>query len=70
MMSKPKAYASITEIKKDLRILKLKKDISYELLSGNKEAIQETMQPLNLLNKVVSPFKKVIVAYLIKKVFR
>lgn len=70
MMSSPKEYTSISEIKQDLKILKLRKEISYELLNGNKEDIQDTMQPLTLLNKIVGPFKKIIIAYLIKKVFK
>ncbi|WP_366518839.1 DUF6327 family protein [uncultured Winogradskyella sp.] len=62
-------YSSINEIKQDLKILKLKRDISYELLHQNKEDFEELMTPMTLLNKFLSPVKKIGIAYLLKKIF-
>lgn len=70
MMNNPKEYTTIREIKQDLKVLRLKKEISYELLHANKEDFQDTLQPLTLVNKVLGPFKKIIVVYLLKKVFK
>lgn len=62
-------YNSIAEIKQDLKILRLKRDISYELLHENKEDFEELLTPMTLLNKFLGPVKKIGIAYLLKKIF-
>lgn len=64
-----KTYQSLATIREDLKVLKLKKEISYELLKGNKDSFEEATKPLSLVNKLLNPFKKVMIAYLLKKVF-
>lgn len=63
-------FQSLNDIRKELKILRLKKDISYEMIKENKEDLQEVMEPLNLVNKILGPLKKIIIVYLFKKVFK
>ena len=63
-------FESIAEIKRELKILRLKKDISLELLQGNKNDMENLVQPLTLLRSVLGPFKKILVAYFLKKLFK
>ncbi|MBS9464306.1 hypothetical protein KIM67_17920 [Flagellimonas sp. 389] len=63
-------FISLNDIRQELKILRLKKEISYEMIRSNKENFHEAVQPLNLVSKVIGPFKKIIVAYLFKKIFK
>ncbi|AWX43192.1 hypothetical protein HME9304_00179 [Flagellimonas maritima] len=63
-------YDSISDIKQELKILRLKKDISLEELKSNKDDFEEAMQPLSLINKFISPFKKIAIAYMLKKIIK
>lgn len=64
-----KSYDSLARIREDLKVLRLQKDISYELLIGNKNDFEEATKPLSLVNKFLNPLKKVVLAYLLKKIF-
>ena len=63
-------FESLDDIRQELKILRLKKDISYEMIRSNQEDFQEAIQPLSLVNKVLGPFKRLIFVYLIKKIFK
>jgi hypothetical protein len=69
-MTNNKSYESLAEIKQDLKILKLKRDISKELLYENKEGFENYFAPASLMHKILSPVKKLGIAYLIKKIFK
>ncbi|NAY91749.1 hypothetical protein GTQ34_07460 [Muricauda sp. JGD-17] len=63
-------FESISDIKQELKILRLKKDISLELLESNKYEMENYMQPLSLVNKLLGPLKKMVLGYLLKKLFK
>lgn len=65
-----KSYDSLAQIRQDLKVLKLQREISYELLIGNKNDIEEATKPLSIINKFLSPLKKVVLAYILKRVFK
>ncbi len=68
-MSK-KQYSSLLEIKQDLKIHKLKRDITFELLNGNKTDFEKHLAPMKIFQKFLSPAKKILVSLLVKKVFK
>ncbi len=63
-------FNSLAEIQHELKILRLKKEINVELLKSNKEDFEHFFQPMTLAHKVISPVKKIVIAYLLKKVFK
>ncbi len=63
-------FASIKEIKKELKILRLKKDINLETLKSNKADFEDFFQPLTVANRIFSPVKGFVFAYLLKRLFR
>lgn len=63
-------FQSLSDIRQELKILRLKKDISYEMIVENKTDFQEVLQPFSLVNKVLGPLKKIITIYLFKKLFK
>lgn len=69
-MTTNKSYESLLAIKQDLKILKLKRDISKELLYENKEGFEDFFAPMNLLHKFLGPIKKLGIAYVLKKIFK
>jgi hypothetical protein len=58
------------EIKQELKILRLKKDINLESLKSNKNAIEDFFEPLTVANRILSPVKGFLFAYLLKRLFR
>ncbi|MEW2922515.1 hypothetical protein AB1A65_13650 [Muricauda sp. ANG21] len=63
-------FASMEEIKQELKILRLKKDINLESLKSNKNAIEDFFEPLTVANRILSPIKGFLFAYLLKRLFR
>ena len=63
-------FTSIKEIKQELKILRLKKDINLEALKSNKTDFEDFMQPLTIANRILGPLKGFIFAFLLKKLFR
>ena len=63
-------YTSMAEIKKELRVLRLKKDINLETLKSNKNDFEDFMQPLTVANRILNPLKGFVFAYLLKRLFR
>lgn len=63
-------FASMKEIKQELKILRLKKDINLEALKYNKNDFEGFLQPLTLANRILGPLKGFIFAYLLKRLFR
>ncbi|MFC4219762.1 hypothetical protein [Flagellimonas marina] len=63
-------FASMEEIKQELKILRLKKDINLESLKSNKNAIEDFFEPLTVANRILSPVKGFLFAYLLKRLFR
>lgn len=65
-----KSYDSLAKIREDLKVLRLQKEISYELLINNKNDFEEATKPLSLVNKLLNPLKKLALAYLLKKIIK
>lgn len=63
-------FTSMREIKQELKILRLKKDINLEALKSNKNQFEDFVQPLTVANRILSPLKGFIFAYLLKRLFR
>ncbi|MFD2098157.1 hypothetical protein [Flagellimonas iocasae] len=63
-------FTSMREIKQELKILRLKKDINLEALKSNKNEFEDFVQPLTVANRILSPLKGFIFAYLLKRLFR
>ncbi|OOV19408.1 DUF6327 family protein [Flavobacterium sp. LM4] len=52
-----KKYSSYAEIEKDLEILKLEKEISYQKLVLSFQKTRENITPQNVMNGIFSSFK-------------
>ncbi|MER3376560.1 MAG: hypothetical protein RIM83_18115 [Allomuricauda sp.] len=63
-------FASMKEIKQELKILRLKKDINLEALKSNKNTFEGFLQPLTVANRILGPLKGFVFAYLLKRLFR
>ena len=63
-------YESLEQIRQDLKVLRLKKEINLEMLKSSRKDFEDMMQPLNLANRILGPVKKIFIAYLLKKVVR
>ncbi|NJB37707.1 MULTISPECIES: hypothetical protein [Flavobacteriaceae] len=63
-------FNSLAEIQQELKILRLRKEINVELLKSSKDDIEHYFQPMTLAHKIISPVKKIVIAYLLKKVFK
>ncbi|WP_036385743.1 hypothetical protein [Muricauda sp. MAR_2010_75] len=63
-------FESMKEIKQELKILRLKKDINLEALKSNKNAIEHFFEPLTVANRILSPIKGFLFAYILKRLFR
>ena len=63
-------FASMKEIKQELKILRLKKDINLEALKSNKNTFEGFFQPLTVANRILGPLKGFVFAYLLKRLFR
>lgn len=65
-----KNYNSMEEVRQDLKILRLKRDISLAELESKKIEVEESFAMSNILSTVVEGVKKYGVFFLIKKLFR
>ncbi|WP_264535654.1 DUF6327 family protein [Flavobacterium sp. N1736] len=53
----PKKYSSYAEIERDLEILKLEKEISYQKLVLSFQKTKETITPQNIVGGLFSSYK-------------
>ncbi|WP_417352916.1 DUF6327 family protein [Flavobacterium alkalisoli] len=78
---KSKIYTSYEEINKDLRILKVEKDLAYHKLLKEVEETKESLQLkniigdtpkkiLNILGLFAGPLKSLAMTFLFKKIFK
>ncbi|QEE48789.1 hypothetical protein FUA48_04125 [Flavobacterium alkalisoli] len=78
---KSKIYTSYEEINKDLRILKVEKDLAYHKLLKEVEETKESLQLknmigdtpkkiLNILSLFAGPLKSLAMTFLFKKIFK
>lgn len=65
-----KVYETIEEINKDLKQLKLERQIAWEELKGLKYEVKDDLSPYNWLSTAVSALKKYGILYLIRKILR
>ena len=63
-------FASMEEIKQELKILRLKKDINLEALKSNKNDFEHFLRPLTVVNQILGPLKGFLFAYFLKRIFR
>jgi hypothetical protein len=56
----PKKYSSYIEIERDLEILKLEKEISYQKLVLSVQKTKESITPENIISGFFDPYKNVI----------
>ncbi len=55
-----KKYSSYAEIDKDLEILQLEKEISYQKLVLSIEKTKDSITPQNIVNGFLEPYKEAI----------
>ena len=68
---KPKRiYNSHKEIKRDLKVLKLKQQIAHEELRLIQYKLKDNLKPVNLLDSVFSALKKYGAILLVKTVLK
>ena len=65
-----KSYNSSEEIKKDLKRLKLERQIAWEEMKGLRYKVKEDLQAYSWLNMALSVAKKYGMLYLIRKLFK
>jgi hypothetical protein len=56
----PKKYSSYAEIDRDLEILKLEKEISYQKLLLSVQITRDAITPENIISGFLAPYKKEI----------
>lgn len=56
----PKKYSSYAEIDRDLEILKLEKEISYQKLVLSVHRTRDSITPENIINGFLDPYKEAI----------
>lgn len=60
-------YNNLKEVKRDLKILRLERDISLAELEGLKSEVQNEFTPNNMLMYAIEGVKKYGIFFLIKK---
>lgn len=65
-----KEYTSFEQINKDLRILKLQREVDKEQLKLNIEQLKTSMYPTSLLGGVGGITKKFLLTLFIKKIVK
>lgn len=76
-----KRYASYAEIERDLEILKIEKELSYQKLLKNFDATKESLDPkkmfggipevaIDLVSGFAGPLKGMAINFILKKIFR
>lgn len=56
----PKKYSSYADIDRDLEILKLEKEISYQKLVLSVHRTRDSITPENIVNGFLAPYKEAI----------
>lgn len=64
---KPKCYRTLQEVREDLNILKLKRDISLAELEHSKLALESSLRPLNIIVHLGKTLKRYGFLYLLRK---
>ena len=55
-----KKYSSYAEIERDLEVLKLEKEISYQKLVLSIQITKDSITPQNIVNGFLEPYREVI----------
>lgn len=67
---KPKRYRTLQEVREDLNILKLKRDISLAELEHSKLALESSLRPLKVIAHLGRTLKRYGFLYLLRKLRR
>lgn len=67
---KTKYYRTLEEVREDLKILKLKRDISLAELENYKLEMEESLRPLKIVAYIANTLKSYGVFYLIRKLLK
>lgn len=67
---KAKQYCTMQEVKDDLKILKLRRNISLAELEGSKTEMEESLRPIKLLAYAANTLKKYGTLFLLRKLLK